>query len=91
MSSRATLALCLIAAPSLAAADPAARLDEAARAALEALAGLRATVEPWADALARYLDEPQAYFPPEIGPDGDITLRRRPAPSPSPEPPAIDL
>ena len=58
-------------------APPAINLEELARAAREAMQALSADVAPWIDQLGVLLDEPGAFEPPVLTPDGDILIRRR--------------
>jgi hypothetical protein len=94
MKFRAALFALMIAAPASAQDDPLSILEGLSRSAREALEAMGALTGAWAEGLSPVLSDPDAYDPPEILPNGDILIRRRPepeAPDPAPEqPPAPD-
>jgi hypothetical protein len=77
--------------------DTGALLEQLGRSASEALEALGALTGAWAEGLGPVLADPNAFEPPEILPNGDILIRRKPAPpsaEPTPGPgdaPPIDL
>lgn len=76
------MTLMLIAAPAAHAQTPQPpdepTLEDMARAMREALDAFSGKVAPWAEHLGRLLGDPDAYAAPELLPNGDILIRRKP-------------
>jgi len=66
-------------------------LEDMARAMREALEAFSEQIAPWAEQLGRLLDDPGAYQAPELLPNGDIIIRRKPDAPPRDPAPGLDL
>jgi hypothetical protein len=53
-------------------------LEELAETLRGALGGLAGQLQPWGDRLGAVLANPEDYEPPELLPNGDVIIRRRP-------------